>query len=150
MNKNEIKNRLIKKRIILSNECWISNGWIDKNGSAFIYIDNRNHLLSRASAYAYLDFDLTNSKLILHKCKTKGCFNPAHIYVGNTSDNNNDAVRDGTYKNQNARKKYCKHGHLLEGDNLYRWFDKKAKKVHRWCRICRNNADKKFRFKDNL
>ncbi len=34
---------------------------------------------------------------VLHKCNSKSCVNPDHLYVGTISDNTKDSVRAGTH-----------------------------------------------------
>ena len=60
-------------------------------------------------------------------CSHRGCCNPAHLVV--TTIRNN-VLRGGKAAALNAKKRYCKRGHLLEGDNLL--------KVPggRGCRLC--------------
>ena len=70
---------------------------------------------------------------ILHKCNNPACWNPEHLYAGDVSDNNRDAVMAGTHVN--SRKTHCPKGHLLSGSNLGSYGIKIGK---RQCRICCN------------
>lgn len=134
--RQSLLNRLLKRRIVTDNNCWIMltpSGKIKRE----LHFLGRNHLVNRVSAFIHLDFDLYSNDLICHTCKTKFCWNPEHIYIGNTSTNTLDAVKDGTFKNPNTNKEFCKHGHKLSGLNLYIWKDYKTGQIHRWCRACR-------------
>lgn len=53
---------------------------------------------------------------VLHRDGNKTNPNIENLYWGTASDNTYDMVRHGTHNN--ARKKYCKRGHALEGDNV--------------------------------
>lgn len=134
--KEKISKRLLKRRVVNGSCCWFFTG--PSGGIKHeICINGKNRVVSRVSAWLFLDFDLDDPSLICHKCRSQGlCWNPEHIYIGNTSTNTKDAIRDGTFKNPNTNKTHCKHGHELSGSNLYTYTDK-AGKHHRWCRACR-------------
>lgn len=135
--KEKISKRLLKRRYVTTNDCWLFTG---PSGLAKreIFIEGRNQVVARVSAWLFLDFNLDDHALICHKCKSNGlCWNPDHIYIGNTMTNTQDSIRDGTHTNQNKDKTHCKYGHELKGYNLYTYTDK-AGKHHRWCRACRN------------
>lgn len=144
--KQQLLKRLLKRRRIINDTCWIFVG-PDNKQKREIYVQYKNFLVHRVSAFIHLDFDLHSHNLICHNCRTPYCWNPEHIYIGNTSTNTRDSIRDGTFKNPNTDKLVCKHGHALVGSNLYIWIDRKTQQVHRWCRICRTNADKKHKNK---
>lgn len=137
--KEKISKRLLKRRTFNVNGCWFFTGPFG-GLKREIFIDGRNQVVARVSAWLFLDFDLSDPSLICHKCKSGGlCWNPDHIYIGNTATNTQDSIRDGTFKNQHTDLTHCKHGHELSGSNLYTYTDK-AGKHHRWCRTCRNRV----------
>ncbi len=146
--KNDILQKLIRRRLITESECWLFTGpsGITKKE---IYIKGKNYLVSRVSAWIHLKFDLFSHLLICHKCKSRGfCWNPEHIYIGNTSSNTKDSIADGTFRNPNTGKTHCKQGHELSGTNLYTWEDYKTGEVHRWCRTCRTKNAESYRSKN--
>lgn len=138
--------RLEKNKSVTEDGCWLFNG-PNTNNKKEIYILNRNYLVSRISAYIHLGLELDNTNvLVCHNCKEKNCWNPKHIYLGNTRTNTLDSVRDGTFKNPNTGKTHCKNGHPLIGNNLYLHVDLNGN-THRWCKKCRNAAAARYRSK---
>lgn len=70
---------------------------------------------------------LGTKKQALHRCGNRACINPDHLYVGDASANQRDAVADGTHAN--ASKTHCPKGHAyaLHGGQGTR---------SRYCRTC--------------
>ncbi len=85
-----------------------------------------------------------NKGIICHKCREPNCWNPDHIYIGDTSSNTLDAIADGTFKNGNSDKTHCKHGHELSPGNTYKHKDRNGL-WHRRCRICRSRLSEEYR-----
>lgn len=44
-------------------------------------------------AYELFIGEIPQGKLVLHKCGTKKCVNPSHLYAGSHHDNMQDAIR---------------------------------------------------------
>ena len=94
-----------------------------------------------------------------HTCHNTMCVNPEHLYPGTAKQNTQDMMRAGRHFSQNnpialqalkirikkvgaARRaaRFCKQGHLLEGDNLY--FH--APTNRRRCKTCRERYRKEY------
>lgn len=144
-NKSYLLSRLELHKVVLANGCWIFKG-PNTESKREIYVEHQNYLVSRISMYIFSNFNLDSPKLICHECRTKNCWNPKHLYIGDSSTNALDSIRDGTFKNQNSDKTHCKYGHLLSGSNLYLHTSLDGS-IHRWCKICRNKAAERYRNK---
>lgn len=125
-------------KVDLKTGCWNWTKGKNGKGYGFAWVDNKSVKVSRLSAYLYLGFDLDPSKLVLHKCNNKACFNSEHLYIGTDSDNKFDSVKDGTHIN--SSKTHCPEGHEYTSENTY--LDKIGS---RHCRLCRAEGMRLYR-----
>lgn len=83
--------RLLAHRSI-KGECWLWTGPTNgKPGYGVIKIrpifGAKQPTIHRVAAWAFLKFDLDSVKCVCHKCDTKLCFNPDHLFIGTVQDN---------------------------------------------------------------
>ena len=112
---------LESRKIITDKGCWELD--VTPNDSGYLRIgnDNKRYRLSRISAAYYLELDLDDPKqLALHKneCHNRKCWNPDHLYVGTSADNNDDSIKMGRKAwggGINKDKTHCSEGHPLDG-----------------------------------
>lgn len=88
--KNEIKNRLLSKKNIDVNGCWIWFGCVNENDYGVIRAKRKNYLAHR------LSFEIFNNcnpegKFVCHSCDQPLCINPNHLFLGTQTDNMLDA-----------------------------------------------------------
>lgn len=74
--------------------CWLWTGATDSDGYGWIKDDGDQRLAHRVSYEVHLE-EIPDGKMVLHKCDTPPCVNPAHLYVGTNSDNMKDAWERG-------------------------------------------------------
>lgn len=111
--------RLKQDSIVTITDCYLWQGEINHDGYGQIWIEGSRYQVHRLSAFIYLQLDLENKKqLALHKleCVNKNCWNPNHLYVGNTSDNAKDSYKTGRI-HHNSIKTHCKFGHEYTLEN---------------------------------
>jgi hypothetical protein len=109
-------------------DCWNWTGLLDKDGYGRFRMPHR---WMRAHRFAYEFFrDPIPSGLQLdHLCRNRSCCNPWHLEpVTNLENTLRSPIAPAAI---NGRKFYCKRGHPLSGENLYR-----NSKGERQCRIC--------------
>lgn len=143
---NETLERLKANTVIdLTANCWLWQGATNNKGYGHIRFRSYVVQVHRLSAHLHLGLDLNDSQIpVLHKieCLHVNCWNPEHLYLGSNSENVQDSVLIGSYRNPiaevNKAKTHCKHGHELSGDNLYI-----PKDGRRRCNICRRRNSSK-------
>lgn len=86
-----LEGRLLSKRYINDDGCWIWTGATIKNkyNSYGVIYNEKQMLVHRVAAHLYLGYDLNSDLQINHKlgCKSTLCFNPEHLYIGDQGDN---------------------------------------------------------------
>jgi len=92
MNTEEIIRRIKSQTTIdPATNCWLYTGNLS-HGYGRIYFSGF-YQVHRVSAHVYLGLDLNNKEQqALHKleCLNKNCWNPEHLYIGNSLDNTLD------------------------------------------------------------
>jgi len=78
--------KLVKKTNILTkDECWIYNGYLDRDGYG-IFDGYRTHRI----AYFLRNGTFDPTMFVLHNCDIRNCINPDHLYLGTHLDNMKD------------------------------------------------------------
>jgi hypothetical protein len=109
--------------------CWLWTGNVGEWGYGQTVYRNRTKIIHRQFYKVINGVELTRWQLVMHKCDTPNCINPAHLQIGTPGENVKDAADKG--RHHNARKTHCKRGHELAGANL--WTDSKG---IRHCNVC--------------
>jgi hypothetical protein len=83
-----------------SDECWPWTGGCDQDGYGKIWSTAANRSIS---AHRY-SWELANGKpvpetlWVLHHCDNPPCVNPAHLYLGDAAQNNQDRISRGRWR----------------------------------------------------
>jgi len=118
-------------RIQKTESCWI---WINKpnsGGYGIIYYKGSWHPAHRI-IYMLLRGPIPEGLELDHLCKNRRCVNPDHLEPVTSRVNQR---RGNGFAGINANKIFCKHGHLLLGDNLVK-APSRVRAGHRNCRAC--------------
>jgi len=108
----ELIEKLHQQTLIVDGH-WLWQGTMS-DGYGYIRYNGSYWRLHRLSVTLYTKKPYTDKSWTAnHLCREKTCWNPLHLYAGDMSSNNHDAVRDGThYKGANhSSKTACPRGH---------------------------------------
>jgi hypothetical protein len=120
----------VNSEIIVNGEpCWEWTRGCHNNGYGITYVDKKQFIVSRLSAWIFWDFDYVNSKkLITHDCDNPKCWNPKHLKEGDHKSNMKECIERLGWK---VYKSYrCIRGHEFTPDNTY------VSKGKRKCKAC--------------
>ena len=105
--------------------CWIWMGRIGTEGYPVLWVNNKARHAHRLAFEAW-HRPLRDGEWVLHKCDTRCCVNPAHLYGGNHADNMRDKaarLRVAGERNPNA--------HLTTNDVIQIRARRKAGEMYR-------------------
>ncbi len=80
-----------------NNECWLWNGYIDKQYGRISY-NKKMYLAHRISFILANPSIKLGAGIIRHKCDNKSCVNPNHLEIGSQQDNMRDKSNVKKYK----------------------------------------------------
>ena len=93
-----LQDKLESNRIInRETGCWHWMKHVANTGYGQIYNPEDGKLYSthRVAMIIYAGMNPESDKLVCHKCPTRNCFNPDHLYLGDYHDNAVDKVKAG-------------------------------------------------------
>lgn len=87
--------RLLEKMTpVPESGCWLWLGAARPTGYGNFYLHGKHTTAHRAS-YVLHGGEVTADEVVMHKCDTPECINPAHLVVGTQQDNIHDMFRKG-------------------------------------------------------
>lgn len=132
--------RKLVKEPIPDSGCWVYNGTSIHRGYGRVSYMGKTWSLHRLAVKLLNPSEWNNWLQANHKCSTKLCFNPAHLYMGTQKQNMADLIASGKFyyrsKEDEAKRTHCRRGHELTGSNLYIHNNKRS------CKFCRGLARK--------
>lgn len=98
--------------------CWTWQRNAIVGGYGRLRWKGKHVLAHRFAAYlsGMLDTPSSNGILVLHKCDTRLCCNPAHLFLGTHADNTRDAMNKGRQVLPDNRGVNSGHSKLSKGD----------------------------------
>lgn len=114
--------------------CILWTGTLSKYGYGKIFFEKKHWTTHRLSYHLNVE-SIPEGKFVCHKCDTRACINPEHLFLGTPLVNMQDKVRKGRLRNQNMDKTHCKHGHEFTSENT-RWDKTTIGNPKRVCITC--------------
>ncbi len=139
MTRKQHKRRPLEERfwekVDASGECWLWLGCTTPLGYGRITrgaaVDGSEY--AHRVAWSLANGLIPEKKQVLHRCDTRSCCNPEHLYLGTPADNMRD--RDMRGRNGQTNKTHCKHGHAFSKENTY-YFPTRQYGMRRVCKEC--------------
>jgi hypothetical protein len=130
--------RLMRKRRVDENGCWIYTGFCDRDGYGYMREYGKAWKVHRW-IYTRVIGPIPEGYQIDHLCKVTSCFNPFHLEAVTPREN---TLRSDSLSAQNARRTHCRKGHPLTGTNLLIETGRTGGPQRR-CRECKNTRQRR-------
>ena len=129
----------LQSKTVRRGDCWEWIGYRNPSGYGVAHL-NRKRVLAHRMSWSLINGPVPAGLCILHKCDTRACVNPSHLFAGTLLENMRDCAAKGRMNNGNKNKTHCSRGHPFTPDNT-----KEKKGGRRECRICKREAKKRQR-----
>lgn len=116
--------------------CWEYLG-VRPDGYGKVMIDRQTYLVHVLSAMIFFGYRPTRGLMICHRtiCRSKSCWNPEHLYIGDAKENAEDMIEVGNARGRYTGATHCVNGHEFTSVNT-RWARNTNGQMRRQCRLC--------------
>lgn len=92
-----LRERFIEKvkKPLLPMACWIWTAGKDTSGYGSMYYKLGTRERAHRVSYEIFIGKIPTGLCVLHRCDTRNCVNPKHLFIGTRTDNNHDRDRKG-------------------------------------------------------
>ena len=95
--------------------CWIWAGYLSTSGYGRIMFDGKVRQATRV-CWEQIHSAIPEGMQVCHKCDTRSCVNPDHLFLGTSKQNHDDMMLKG--RSWQAQLTHCFRGHELSGSNV--------------------------------
>ena len=89
-------NKLLQNVMILPSGCWFWTAYKDRAGYGTVRVGSKKRKAHRVM-HEQIKGEIPAGLLVCHSCDNPSCVNPAHLWVGSSSENILDAVAKGRW-----------------------------------------------------
>lgn len=126
-----LEERLLRRREIDDNGCWLWTASLNKSGYGIIWQDRKMSLVHRVSL-ELAGRPVPEGLVTDHLCRVRRCFNPDHLEA--VTHRENTMRSPIAVAAQHARKTHCVNGHPFSDENTY--VHTENGRLRRRCRTC--------------
>lgn len=125
--------------------CWLWTASINNSGYGQI-LEKRKAKLAHRISWVLHNGPIPFGMHVLHKCDTRPCVNPSHLFLGTNSDNVRDRVKKNRTFNGQSAKTHCPKGHEYTEENTHIYKTKRGGLgIQRKCRQCQSERKQDWR-----
>lgn len=108
--------RMRARTLINERGCFIWTGPQSTKGYP-MHPHRSHHTMGHRIAYILTyGIELTREQFVCHRCDERRCWNPEHMFIGSTAENQQDSI--AKRRQRNTKKTHCWRGHPFSGTNL--------------------------------
>lgn len=118
-------------RVRFVGDCWIWSGSVGNSGYGKLRFGKTRDVSTHRLSYSLFHGPIPLGMCVLHRCDTRRCINPDHLFAGTKADNAQDMVSKGRQFSPARSRTACPKGHPYSGINS---------QGRRICRVCQRAA----------
>ena len=95
------------KKVSKSDGCWLWTGSVTNSGYGQFFPMERKMVTAHRWAYMTFVAPIPEKMFVCHRCDTKRCVRPDHLFLGTHSDNMRDMVSKGRHPEQRNKARFA-------------------------------------------
>ena len=116
---SELRAKRFEEKVVKTETCWFWRGSLATNGYGRVWDGKKQRPAHRVAWEMHHKRPFPEGMFACHTCDVRSCVNPEHIFVGTTSDNQQDSVAKGRARNAAIQRTHCPKGHPYDEANTW-------------------------------